>query len=158
MIVDHISNWQAYKLGSAWEAAFKFLSELSPDAEEKEYAIDGDKIFARVMAYETKEDFAENAVLEAHRNYADIQMALVDSERIAVWPTHTLKVKTPYNPDKDAEFYEFEKSADLQLGMRPGTFALLLPQDAHMPGLHTGTVGAKVKKVVVKIALDLLEM
>ena len=158
MIVDNISHWKTYNLGPAWEAVFAFLSELTADAEEKEYRIDGDQIFARVMSYETKEDFAENAVLESHRDYADIHMALVDSERIAVWPTETLKIKTAYNPEKDAEFYVFEQSASLQLSMYPGTFALLLPQDAHMPGLHTGNVGTTAKKVVVKIAMDLLQL
>lgn len=158
MIVDHLSNWQTYQLGAAWEAACKFLAALSPEAEEKEYPIDGEKVFARVMSYATKEDFADNAVLEAHRNFADIHLSLVGSERIGVWPTHTLQTKTPYNPEKDAEFYQFEQSANLQLGMHPGTIALLLPQDAHMPGLHTGIVGSKVKKVVVKIALDRLDL
>ena len=156
MIVDHINHWNTYSLGSTWEQVFKFLSELSPDAEAKEYPIDGDQVFARVMSYHTREDFASDAVLESHRNFADIHMSLVGSERIAVWPTEQLTVKTPYDAQKDAEFYQFQQSAALQIGMEAGTFALLLPQDAHMPALHTGTPGATVKKVVVKIALERL--
>ncbi|WP_269526003.1 YhcH/YjgK/YiaL family protein [Coraliomargarita parva] len=158
MIVDHIQHWQSYSLGEAWEKAFAFLEGLGPDAEEREYPIDGDTLFARVMSYETKEDSAPNAVLEAHREFADIQMSLVNAERIAVYPTHELTTKTPYSEEKDAEFFQYEAPAALQLSMRPGTFALLLPQDAHMPGLHPEDATVTVKKVVVKVALDRLEL
>ncbi len=158
MIVDHISNWNQYSLGEAWVKTFGFLEALSVDAEEKEYPIDGDEIFARVMSYATKEDSDPNAVLEAHRKYADVQMALVESERIAVYPSHSLRSKGGYLADRDVEFFEYEKPAKLQLSMCPGTFALLLPQDAHMPGLFTEAKGSVVKKVVVKILLERLTL
>ncbi len=158
MIVDHIDNWNKYSLGEAWEKAFAFLENLSADAEEKEYPIDGDEIFARVMSYATKEDADPNAVLEAHRKYADVQMALVESERIAVYPTHLLSTKGGFLVERDVEFFEYQEPARLQLSMYPGTFALLLPQDAHMPGLFTETKGAEVKKVVVKILLERLKL
>ncbi|MDQ8186022.1 YhcH/YjgK/YiaL family protein [Pelagicoccus sp. SDUM812002] len=158
MIVDHINNWKQYSLGEAWEKVFHFLENLSVDADEKEYPIDWDEIFARVMSYQTKEDTDPQAVLEAHRKYADVQMALVGSERIAVYPTHTLGSKGDYLPERDVEFFEYEIPAGLQLSMHPGTFALLLPQDAHMPGLFTETKGAEVKKVVVKVLLERLTL
>ena len=85
-------------------------------------------------------------------------MALVGSERLALYPAHSLNVKTPYNAERDVEFFTYEQSANIQLGMFPGTFACLLPQDAHMPQLATGNAGVEVKKVVVKIALDRLEI
>lgn len=157
MIVDHISNWKAYSLGPAWEQAFAFLEGLSIDAEETEYPIDGDEIFARVMSYPTKEETAEDAVLEAHRKYVDIQMALVGSERIAVYPTHQMVEKGGYITDRDVEFFEYRESAKLQLSMYPGTFACLLPQDAHMPQLYTEENGAVVKKVVVKVLASRLD-
>lgn len=157
MIIDHIENWSTYTLGDAWEKAFDFLLKLTPDADEKKYQIEGDDIVATVMSYTTKEETAPEAKLEAHRKYADIQMALIHSERIAIYPTHTLKSKGPYDAIKDVEFYEYPGKAALQCTMQPGSFALLLPQDAHMPALETGTPG-KVKKVVVKIALDRLRL
>ncbi len=158
MIVDHISNWRSYSFGEAWEKAFGFLEELSSDAEEKEYPIDGDGLFARVMSYPTKGEADAGAVLEAHRKYMDIQVALVDSERIAVYPEHTLAVKAAYDLEKDVVFFEYAEPAKLQLSIFPGTFACLLPQDAHMPQLHTGVPGALVKKVVVKVAMDRLAL
>ncbi len=156
--MDQIANWKSYSLGEAWEKAFSFLENLSVDAEEKEYPIDGDEIFARVMSYATREEISPDAVLEAHRKYADIQMALVDSERIAVYPTASLETKSPYDAERDVEFFKYQEPAKLQLSMYPGTFAFLLPQDAHMPQLYVTEVGAVVKKVVVKIALSRLEL
>ncbi|MDQ8183616.1 YhcH/YjgK/YiaL family protein [Pelagicoccus sp. SDUM812005] len=158
MIVDHIDNWNRYSLGEAWEKAFGFLESLSADAEEKEYPIDGDAIFARVMSYATEKESKPGKILEAHRKYADIQMAMIDSERIGVYPTHSLESKGPYADDRDVEFFEYKEPAQLQLSMYPGTFALLLPQDAHMPGLFTEAEGAMVKKVVVKVLLERLKL
>ena len=158
MIVDHIDNWKRYSFGPTWELVFSFLEGLTPESEERRYDLDGDDVFAIVMSYPTQQETAANAVLEAHRKYVDIQMALVGSERLALYPAHSLNVKTPYNAERDVEFFTYEKSANIQLGMFPGTFACLLPQDAHMPQLATGNAGVEVKKVVVKIALDRLEI
>lgn len=158
MIVDHIANWRCYRLGEAWQRAFAFLETLSPDADEQEYPLDGDRLFARVMSYPTKEETAADAVLEAHRKYVDIQMALVGSERIAVYPARGLAEKDPYDVERDVTFFKYVEPAKLQLSMYPGTFACLLPQDAHMPQLHTGQAGAVVKKVVVKVALETLDL
>lgn len=158
MIVDNISDWRTYSLGEAWKKVFSFLETLSADAEEKEYPIDGDAIFARVMSYATKEETAPDAVLEAHRKYAEVHMALSGSERIAVYPTRALESKGGFNADRDVEFFEYKETAKLQLSMYPGTFACLLPQDAHMPGLFTEENGAVAKKVVVKILLERLAL
>lgn len=156
MIVDQISNWRDYPLGEGWEKAFIFLETLSADAEEKEYPIDGDAIFARVMSYPTKAETDADAVLESHRRYVDIQMALRESERIAVYPSDSLVEKDSYSEERDVTFYEYKEPSRLQLSMYPGTFACLLPQDAHMPQLFTERKGIEVKKVVVKILAERL--
>ncbi|MGY8696984.1 MAG: YhcH/YjgK/YiaL family protein, partial [Verrucomicrobiia bacterium] len=123
MIVDHIDNWKRYSFGPTWELVFSFLEGLTPESEERRYDLDGDDVFAIVMSYPTKQETDANAVLEAHRKYVDIQMALVGSERLALYPAHSLNVKTPYNAERDVEFFTYEKSANIQLGMFPGTFA-----------------------------------
>lgn len=158
MIVDHIENWKAYPFGVAWEKAFAFLEALDAEAEEGEFPIDGETVFARVMSYATNKETDSNAVLEAHRKYVDIQMALKESERIACYPLHTLEPKSPYDEGKDVQFFKYETTADLQLSVHPGTFVCLLPQDAHMPQLRTGPEATTVKKVVVKIRRDALEI
>ena len=158
MIVDHIDYWQRYTLGTAWEQAFDFLGSIDASAPEEETLIDGDRVFARVMSYPTRRETDASAVLEAHRKYIDIQMALRGSERIACYPMASLKPKGAYDPDKDVQFFDYEGPADVQINVFPGTFACLLPQDAHMPQLVTGSESAVVKKVVVKIACEALDL
>ncbi len=158
MIVDHIDNWRAYDFGDAWAKAFSYLETVNADSEEGQFPIDGERIFARVMSYDTKRATDADAVLEAHRTYVDIQMALEGSERIACYPLHTLEPKTEYDANRDVAFFKYERNADIQLSVFPGTFVCLLPQDAHMPQLNTGEAPARVKKVVVKIARDVLEI
>ncbi|MEM9160890.1 MAG: YhcH/YjgK/YiaL family protein [Verrucomicrobiota bacterium] len=158
MIVDSLENWKLYKFGEAWEKAFAFLESLSEDSEERRYEIDGDDVFGIVMSYPTKAEDDDDAVLEAHRRYADIQMSLVGSERIAVYPTSSLNSKDEYDVERDVAFFEYEKPAAIQVGNEPGTFTLLLPQDAHMPQLFTRQKGDGVKKVVVKIAVERLAL
>ncbi len=158
MIVDHINNWKNYTFGPIWEKSFAFLETLDADTKEGEYSIDGDVVFARVMSYTTKDETDSDAVLEAHRKYVDIQMALVESERIACYPLHTLEPVGPYDVERDVQFFNYGAKADLQLSVYPGTFVCLLPQDAHMPQLKTGSETKIVKKVVVKISHDTLEI
>tara|TARA_B110000037_G_scaffold77681_1_gene92840 strand:+ start:134 stop:610 length:477 start_codon:yes stop_codon:yes gene_type:complete len=157
MILDTISNYSRYSLGTAWDAAFEYLQSLTEDVEEGETRLDGDRLFARVMSYAKIEEIDPNAILEAHRDYADIHMTLKGCERIARYDVDALLTKVDYDGEKDAEFFEYENPAPIQLSMEPGMFTLLLPQDAHMPMLHTGVVGEVVKKVVVKVRLDALD-
>ncbi len=156
MIVDHIKNWKSYAFGPAWEEAFAFLETLDAKSEDGEFPIDGETMFARVMSYETRNETDPDAVLEAHRKYVDIQMTLVESERIACYPLYTLDSKDPYCAERDVQFFQYTAPADLQLSVFLGTFVCLLPQDAHMPQLNTGPEAKMVKKVVVKISREAL--
>ena len=110
------------------------------------------------MSYETRNETNPEAVLEAHRKYVDIQMTLVESECIACYPLHTLDPKDPYCAERDVQFFQYTVPADLQLSVFPGTFVCLLPQDCHMPQLNSGPEAKIVKKVVVKISRDALEI
>ena len=158
MIVDHIDNWRKYPLGPAWKDAFSFLAALDSSAPEEVTKINGDRLFARVMSYATKDETSSDAVLEAHRKFVDIQMVMIGSERIAWYPTSSLKAKTAYDQERDVRFYQYEGPANVQASVFPGTFVCLFPQDAHMPQLKTDSTGGDVKKVVVKIDLDLLTL
>jgi len=153
MIVDRIEHWREYLEGSAWQAAFAYLEGLTPDAEEGEVKLQGDDIVARVMSYETRG--VEQAVLEAHRTYIDIQTPLDGSEAIEWFPQKGLTVKTPYDAADDVEFYERPGPAPARVDVYPGTFVLLFPGDAHMPQLMTGDRPDMVKKVVVKFSVRL---
>lgn len=154
MIADSIKNHSLYPLGPAWKAAFEFLQTLTPETETGKRVIQGDRLFAGVDCYETKSRTA--AKLETHRKYMDIQVLLSGEEVIEIFPKQGLTVSTPYNPEKDAEFYQAPADAPAKITLRPGQFLVFFPDDAHMPCLMTGNSPEPVKKVVIKVAVELL--
>jgi YhcH/YjgK/YiaL family protein len=82
---------------------------------------------------------------------------LSGTETIEIFPKNGLAVSEPYNPERDVEFYEKPATAHAKVTLTPGQFLVFFPDDAHMPCLMT-TIGPEpVKKVVFKIATDLLE-
>jgi YhcH/YjgK/YiaL family protein len=153
MILDQINNWQLYNIGPVWQKAFSFLTTLSSDIEEGKHEIQGDEIYAMVVGYETK--FPEQAVLEAHRNYADIQILLSGREKMLWFPTRQLQSKEDYNPAKDVQYFYPSTNHPAQLVLQPGLFVLYLPDDAHMPELTVGQQPEIVKKVVIKAHVNL---
>jgi YhcH/YjgK/YiaL family protein len=155
MIVDRIDNWSRWVSGPAWQCAFEFIQGLDPEADEKTYELDGTNVFAPVMSYQTRGP--EEAVLEAHRKYIDIQVALAGSETLEWFPVADLEVQTPYDADRDVEFYHRPHAGPASVVLRPGLFVILFPQDAHMPQLTTGSMPSHVKKVVGKIRLGAVE-
>lgn len=155
MIFDKIDNYQLYPYGKAWTAAFEFLQKLTPLAEVKEYPIEGKDIFARVQEYNTLTE--AEAKIEAHRHYVDIQVLLSGSESIRYFPASNLETKEKYDEKKDAAFFYPTAQYPVELHLKPGYFAVFFPNDAHMPQLVSTLVPSPVKKVVIKIAVDLLK-
>ncbi len=105
---------------------------------------------AVVSEYETKP--MATSKFEAHREFIDVQLILSGAEIIGVTPTATMTDADrigEYNAEKDVEFYgikgDFEK-----LALSAGDFAILYPEDAHMPGVHEAEP-AKIKKIVLKV-------
>ena len=149
MIVDSFQNAHLYPFGDAWNKVFTFLNTLDAHSEEKRYTIQGDDIFALVMSYETKTE--ENAVLESHEQYVDIQSVLSGVECFGCYESSKLNVLTPYDKDKDITFYYPSHPRHTLITITPKMFVMFAPQDAHMPALALNDHPEQIKKVVVKI-------
>ena len=148
MILDHISNASKYYcLHKLFEKAFDYLckTNFSKLAEGK-YPIEGEKCFAIVNRYTTKavsESFAES-----HKKYIDIQYVFSGGEKFG------------YGYIKDLENKEYCEDNDLQkhygnlnfMFLSKNHFAILFPDDVHMPGI-TLENHCEVLKVVVKVAI-----
>jgi YhcH/YjgK/YiaL family protein len=156
MIIDHIEQHQQYprQFGHIWDEAFKFLKTVTQETACGRYELDGDHLFAMVDSYETKP--RDTAKLETHRKYVDIQFMVSGKETHEVFRKKELTVSEPYNPEKDAEFYQIPKYQRAVINLHPGDFVVYFPHDAHMPCLMTGTSPEPVKKVVVKVDVELL--
>jgi biofilm protein TabA len=149
VIVDTLTNRRLYAgLGGRIADALVLLAfeDFRAKAVGK-HEVDGASLFYLVQAYTTKP--VEQASWESHRKYLDVQYIVEGTERMGWAPVASLRVTKPYDSGGDAALYTGE-GAFLTAG--PGTFFLLWPDDAHMPGISAGSP-APVRKVVVKVLL-----
>jgi len=145
MILDTLANAGRYEsLNPLFAKAFEFLrredlAELAPGRHD----IDGDKLFAIVVAQEGKG--RSGAKLEAHRNYTDIQFCLSGSEEIGWKPVDQCTEDEGFDDAKDLGFFGDESAS--WATMSGGMFAIFFPADAHAVFGGTG----RISKVVVKV-------
>ncbi|MBW1887599.1 MAG: YhcH/YjgK/YiaL family protein [Deltaproteobacteria bacterium] len=154
MIFDKVENYRKYPFGEAWNRAFEFILTLDENSKEGRYQIDGDNVFAIVMSYLTKAH--EEAVLESHEKYCDIQVSLKGAEGIEYFDREQLEVTSEYNSERDVTFYEYSGNPTNIMENEVGYFSFFQPHDAHMPQLSCGT--ESVLKVVVKININQLDL
>jgi len=147
MILDTLGNAAKYAgLKMGLSEAFGFLdqpglSEL-PDGE---YEILGNRVCATI-AHENGREIGD-AELEGHQKHIDIQYVIDGDESMGWAPREGLVNSIEYDAEKDLEFFEGAPESIVQVP--PGSFAVFLPTDAHLPLIGDGTI----HKVVVKVAV-----
>lgn len=153
MILDTLEGLTRFFGRSWWPKARAVLEGLTPAVPDQEIPVQGRDLYVRVLTYDTVT--RDQAVLEAHRAYVDVQVALQGREGIAVWPTPTLQECVPYDPARDVAYYTPPDVPAVSLTLGPGLAAVFFPEDAHMPQLIAGAP-ERVKKAVVKVRVTLL--
>ena len=154
MILDRLDRASSYvSLHPAFPRAFAWLASYDPAIPDGRYEIDGPELVAIVSRYRTAP--AAGKKWETHRLHGDIQFMVSGSELIGYAPRESLSVRTPYNGEKDAEFYEPPSGEITRFALEEGSFAVFLPQDGHQPGLVLGASEEPldVQKVVIKFRL-----
>ncbi len=150
MIYDKINNIETYAaISEDIRVGLEYLREVRMDIAVGSYQINP-RVKAIVSEYETK--IVNEFGYEAHRDYIDIQYLISGKEIINSLPLEYLKEIKPYNKEIDAAFYEEVKVKPQELLLGNGYFAILFPQDGHMPQLSVN-MPMKVKKVVIKVKL-----
>lgn len=150
MIYDKIDNLETYiGLSEGIRLGLEWLRDVNPAMEIGVYEL-SPKVRAIVSEYTTKEE--NEYGYEAHRENIDIQYLIAGEETIHCLPLEYLKETNPYDKEKDAAFYEEGNSKPQALLLGNGYFAILFPQDGHMPQLCVNEP-AKVRKVVVKVKI-----
>jgi YhcH/YjgK/YiaL family protein len=152
MIIDRMNNAADYKyLGKNFATAFKWLAsnDLESMAAGK-IEIDGKNVYATVMENDPKLPSAGK--WEAHKKYADIQFIIKGEEKIGY--AHISRT-TEVSYDEVKDFILLSATGDYFVRLVSGDFAILFPQDGHLPGI-AGSDGAtaKIKKIVVKVKLE----
>jgi biofilm protein TabA len=149
MILDILENAHHYQtLNKGFEKAIAFL--LRPDLKElpeDTYEIDCEQIYAMVQKVPGRKK--EDALLETHEKYIDIQLVLGGTDTMGWKPKSACTQPTAdYDPEKDVQLFKDEP--DTWLATESGAFAMFFPEDAHMPVISSG----QLHKVVVKIAVN----
>lgn len=148
MVYDKIDNIETYKgLSADIFEGLNFLKQVIPNMKSGAYDINP-RVKAIVSEYETK--IVNEFGYEAHRDNIDIQYLISGKEVINSLPLEYLKETKPYNKEIDAAFYEEVEVKPQELLLGNGYFAILFPQDGHMPQLSVD-MPIKVKKVVLKV-------
>lgn len=149
MIKDKLTNAETYYgISERLKQGFEWLknTDLENIADGK-YLIDGEKLFANVQSYETKDE----APFEAHRRYADIQYMIKGIEKVGVTHYSNCSTTIEYDSEKDIEFLKNNDSDFYQI-LEEGNFLVFYPQDAHQPSLNPNNK-LNVKKVIVKVEI-----
>jgi len=151
MIIDILKNAHLYYgLGARFEQGFKYLKETDLAAMTPgKHLIDGDNLFILIKHYNSFP--VEECKLENHRKYADIQYVVKGREWFCFAPVEGLKLKESV-PENDV--YYFDGPCE-PITLTGDLFALVLPDDAHMPERAVeDNKSEPIVKAVVKVKLD----
>ncbi len=148
MILDSLKNLGSYEaLSPNFAKAIEFImkSDLSalPLGRNE---ICGDLVYANVMEAQPKSK--EEARLEIHRKYIDIQIPISGNELMGYTPLAELPAPD-YVESDDAALYPAGIAARDYFNVKNDQFVIFFPQDGHAPAITP----VALKKVVVKVAL-----
>lgn len=139
-------------LAPKFKRVFDFLEHTDfTKYEPGKIEIDGDRIFAEVQEYTTIPQ--EECRFESHKVYFDVQYMAEGEEYFGYIPLEELTIDMEYDPVRDLAFYK-EPDTSGRVHLRKGDFAIVSPEDGHKPRC-IGKAPCKVKKIVVKIKVDL---
>ena len=147
MIFDTIANSDRYApLHRLFPRAFEFIRNtdllaFAPGC----YPIVGENLF--VIAENVAGRSREEAKLECHRKYIDIQLVLEGVDEMGWKPLAECREPvTDYSAEKDIQFFRDAPSS--WITTPPGAFCIFFPEDAHAPLVASGNI----RKVIFKIA------
>ncbi|HWQ08028.1 MAG TPA: YhcH/YjgK/YiaL family protein [Holophaga sp.] len=148
MILCPVSQFPRYAgLHPRFQEVAAFLAGLDPcRVGEGRMDLDGDALYASCSP-EARTRPAEEAPLEAHRAYIDIQVVLEGTDTMGWAPLAACRTEAgPYDPGKDIVFFREPPTHHVQVPA--GHLVVLFPEDAHAPLIGDGRT---LSKVVVKV-------
>ena len=150
MIKDYINNAHRYDdLHPNFRSVLEILQSLNLDALQPGHIeLDGKYVYININETNTKKK--EEAKLESHRQYIDIQMPLIGNETFGVKPTtECLSPIGNFDTERDIIFYE--DMPDEYITLSKGEFIIFFPEDAHAPCIDTID---NHLKLIVKISVE----
>ena len=144
MVIDNLKNLRNYEaLNPLFGKAFDYIESTDLNAlEPGKIALIENELIVNVNQIPAKTK--EEAKLETHDEYVDIQLPLSDVEVMG----YTQRADLPeaeYDAAIDMALYD-GLAADY-ITVKPGMFTLFFPEDGHAPGITP--VG--LKKIIIKV-------
>lgn len=149
MIYDAISNLLKYVSEEDYQYIRDFLEQINENMPEGKYELCGERIFARVMSYQTNDP--KECKVEAHNKYIDIQFTICGAEGIDIYPRKGMEIIEDYREDEDVAYFRHSGIPSIHVNNLPGYFVIIFPDEAHSPQQRVGNI-EYVKKAVIKIA------
>ena len=148
MIVDSIAGFERYlKFHPRFEAAYHYLRQTDlMSLEPGSYPINDDELYCNI--YEGPCRPLEEAPLEVHDSYIDIQVVLAGVE-IFGWCDRSRCEAKDVNYDASEDIAYLKDKPEVYISMSPGQLVVFFPHDAHAPLIG----GDSVKKAVIKVRL-----
>jgi len=154
MFIGNLSTFNEEKrsLPKGYEKWIQYLAELDTDSLKLgKYDLDEDNY---MIVVEVDTDAPNIRQLEAHHKFADIQFVIEGREKIGYQSITQMGnlLEKESNVANDIYFYD-SKFEDTVITMTKGTYAILLPSDAHRTLCNWSNKSERVKKIIVKIKL-----
>ena len=149
MILDSLENLKNYvSLNTNFEKVVEFIANNKlADLPLGRNEIMGDAVFANVM--EVKPRTKDEAPLEIHRRYIDIQIPISADELMGYTPLAELPAPDYIEAD-DYALYPVGMEARDYFNVKNDQFVVFFPQDGHAPAI----TAVPLKKVVFKVAIQ----
>lgn len=153
MIVDHLSNLNLYQ---SIHPMLNIIKEYIKENDlfqlpQGKTEIMGSNLFVLRETYDSKKE--SECFFEGHMHYGDLQLVLSGTESIGFYSKKNGKfeISAPYLEQKDIEKYNV--SSYTQVILSPGMFAIVFPDDLHMPKLMVES-SSVIEKIVFKFKLS----
>lgn len=147
MILDSLNNSGRYSaIHPRLARAFERIAAIDWTAVEPGiHELEGKEIFVNVMDVALKRK--EDAKLEVHDDYIDIQVLVSGDEESFGWSARR-DLNRPlgdFDTEKDIRF--FDDVPQTYYTMRRGEFSIFFPEDGHAPMVGEG----RIRKIIVKV-------
>ncbi|MBP2659588.1 MAG: hypothetical protein H6Q69_2620 [Firmicutes bacterium] len=119
-----------------------------------EHEIHGKQIYAKITEYETEPK--EQRRPESHEKYIDIQYICSGEEMITSAPIVGVgEIDEDCLSERDILFYK-SVAAETQVILTQGMFVVFFPWDVHRANCNASEQTNKIKKILLKISMDVL--
>jgi len=154
MIIGNVKNRTRYaSLGEEVMQALDYFASVlenpaSGTLEKADIELPGGKVRIKVRPMNTKP--VSDCAWEAHKKELDIHFTAYGEEKIGVSDISEL---TFVSADEAKDMIYLDGAEKDYVTVRPGTFLIVYPEDAHMPCVTFGDP-APIGKMIAKIAVD----